>query len=166
MQQKNNRTPAATGGAAQQNAKRHTNYNPVETLLSRLEKVRNAGHSQWFACCPSHDDKTPSLSIREANDGTVLLHCFGGCSADEVVGATGLTFADLFPNDGKYYAAPRRQRWDYKGLLNLLRRESTLVMICASDVAQGRALTAEDYARLRKATNRITRITEVAHDVR
>ena len=34
----------------------------------------------WIACCPAHDDRTPSLSIAEGSDGRVLLTCFAGCS--------------------------------------------------------------------------------------
>jgi hypothetical protein len=32
-----------------------------------------------LACCPSHDDHTPSLSIAYGDDGRPLLHCFAGC---------------------------------------------------------------------------------------
>ena len=40
----------------------------------------------WMACCPAHDDRTPSLSIHEV-DGKTLFHCFAGCSQDEVLAA-------------------------------------------------------------------------------
>jgi hypothetical protein len=33
-----------------------------------------------MACCPAHDDRNPSLSVRRAPDGRVLVHCFAGCS--------------------------------------------------------------------------------------
>lgn len=41
----------------------------------------------WKASCPSHDDRDPSLSISEADDGKVLLHDFGGCSQERVIEA-------------------------------------------------------------------------------
>src|SRR4051812_29050076 len=44
------------------------------------------------------------LSVREASDGTVLVHCFHGCSAAEVMKAVGLELSDLFP---KFDAALR-----------------------------------------------------------
>ena len=47
--------------------------------------------------CPSHDDRLPSLTVRECPDGRVLLHCFAGCSAAEVIGAVGMSMEDLFP---------------------------------------------------------------------
>lgn len=38
----------------------------------------------WMAKCPAHDDRNPSLSIRNAN-GKVLLHCHAGCGQQEVI---------------------------------------------------------------------------------
>jgi hypothetical protein len=36
------------------------------------------------ACCPAHDDHTPSLSITDGSDGRLLLHCFAGCSFRDI----------------------------------------------------------------------------------
>ena len=66
-------------------------------LLSRLEKVKPTGPGRYSARCPSHQDKGPSLSIRELDDGRVLLHCFAGCETGEVLSAVGLDFTSLFP---------------------------------------------------------------------
>ena len=30
-------------------------------------------------CCPCHDDKNPSLQISDADDGSLIVHCHGGC---------------------------------------------------------------------------------------
>lgn len=68
----------------------------VERILSALDKVRNRGNSSWMAYCPAHADKNPSLSIKETQDGDVLLHCFAGCGVDDVVAALGLEMSDLF----------------------------------------------------------------------
>lgn len=69
---------------------------PVERILSGLNKVRNRGNGAWMACCPAHNDKNPSLSIKETPDGDVLMHCFAGCGVDDVLDALGLELADLF----------------------------------------------------------------------
>jgi hypothetical protein len=69
----------------------------AETLLSRLDKVRKTEAGRWIAKCPAHGDRTPSLSIRELGDGRVLVHCFSGCSAPDVMAAVGLEMGDLFP---------------------------------------------------------------------
>ena len=45
----------------------------LETVLSRLEHVRKTGEGRFLACCPAHGDKRASLSLREIDDGRVLL---------------------------------------------------------------------------------------------
>jgi putative DNA primase/helicase len=39
----------------------------------------------WSACCPAHDDRTPSLSIQDSDDGRVLVHCHAGCDQAQVI---------------------------------------------------------------------------------
>ena len=39
----------------------------------------------WMACCPAHEDSTPSLSITESRDGMLLVHCHAGCSQAAVI---------------------------------------------------------------------------------
>ena len=40
----------------------------------------------WMARCPAHDDREPSLSIRDA-DGKVLVRCHAGCDQRDVIAA-------------------------------------------------------------------------------
>jgi hypothetical protein len=56
----------------------------AETLARALEG-RPVGAS-WMACCPVHDDREPSLSLRDA-DGAVLVHCHAGCEQRQVIAA-------------------------------------------------------------------------------
>ena len=37
-----------------------------------------------MARCPAHDDRKPSLSIRDADDGKVLVRCHAGCDQARV----------------------------------------------------------------------------------
>jgi putative DNA primase/helicase len=39
----------------------------------------------WMARCPGHNDRDPSLSIRDADDGKVLLRCHAGCDQAQVI---------------------------------------------------------------------------------
>ena len=55
----------------------------AETIAKALGG-RKAG-SGWSARCPAHDDRTPSLSLRETGDGKVLVRCHAGCDQDEVI---------------------------------------------------------------------------------
>lgn len=53
--------------------------------LCRALQARRSG-STWMAKCPSHDDRNPSLSIREA-DGKILVKCHAGCDQRAVIEA-------------------------------------------------------------------------------
>jgi hypothetical protein len=83
---------------------------PVERLLARLKRVRKSGKG-WAAFCPAHDDRSPSLSIAEGDDGRALVHCFAGCRGEEIARAVGLEVRDLFPDrDGDGQRSPPRRR--------------------------------------------------------
>jgi len=69
---------------------------PIDKVLSRLPDHR-ATADGFKAPCPTHEDLNPSLSIRETQDGVVLVKCFAGCSQEKVVSGLGLHMADLFP---------------------------------------------------------------------
>lgn len=69
----------------------------VDDLLSRLDKCRASGCNKWMACCPAHKDSSPSLGIKELDDGRILINCFAGCSAEEIILSVGLEMTDLFP---------------------------------------------------------------------
>ena len=57
---------------------------PVSRLLDRLDGARKTGSGRWLAKCPAHEDRSPSLSVRELEGGTLLVKCFGGCGAADV----------------------------------------------------------------------------------
>ncbi len=71
----------------------------VDKVLATLDRVKSAGHGQWKARCPAHDDNNPSLSVSEGENGAVLIKCFAGCDTANVVGAMGLQMTDLFPEN-------------------------------------------------------------------
>lgn len=54
----------------------------------------------WQACCPAHDDKSPSLSVSDGHSG-VLIHCHSGCSIDSVLSAVGISKRDLMNGETK-----------------------------------------------------------------
>ena len=61
---------------------------PAESLARALGG-RKAG-KDWMARCPAHDDREPSLSVRDTEDGKVLVHCHAGCEQSRVIDALGL----------------------------------------------------------------------------
>ena len=70
--------------------------NPAKLLLSKLNDVKPNGKG-WQSRCPAHDDRHPSLSIAEGDDGRALVNCHAGCTPQAVVEALGLSMADLMP---------------------------------------------------------------------
>jgi hypothetical protein len=66
-----------------------------ELVCRRLLEVTGYAVRNDSARCPAHDDHTPSLSVNQGNEG-VVLHCFAGCSNEDVVAKLGITMADLF----------------------------------------------------------------------
>jgi DNA primase len=75
-------------------------------ILEHLDMVKPTGPDQWQARCPAHDDRGPSLAIKDGGDRT-LLHCFAGCTAQDIVEAVGLQLRNLFAE--RLPAGARRQ---------------------------------------------------------
>jgi hypothetical protein len=77
--------------------------------------------SGWVARCPAHQDKNPSLSLRDDN-GRVLLHCFAGCTPEAVCSALGIRLSDLFSRGGAPNAKPRIVREAERAIADLRSR--------------------------------------------
>lgn len=73
----------------------------VQRIESKTGKSARRSGGNYVACCPAHDDATPSLSISEGVDGKVLVKCFSGCSVDAICAAMGLQVSDLFAEPAK-----------------------------------------------------------------
>ena len=54
--------------------------------IARALKGHRSGQG-YVARSPAHDDRNPSLSIRDGDNGRLLVHCFKGCSSASVVAA-------------------------------------------------------------------------------
>lgn len=67
----------------------------VDEILSAFAGVEDHADG-YLALCSAHRDSNPSLRIWIGEDGRVRLHCRAGCTADAVVKAAKLSFADLF----------------------------------------------------------------------
>lgn len=128
----------------------------ANTLLSRLDRVKRTGPDKWVARCPAHDDKGPSLAIRELDDGRVLVHCFAGCGVHQVVVAVGMELSDLFPSrllsDGR---KPERRPFYSDDALRCLAFEAQLVELAALETLKGKPLSDTDFERLIVAVERI-----------
>ena len=142
-----------------------TDSTHIGKLLSKLEQVKEKA-DQWIARCPAHDDRTPSLSIKETGDGTILLKCWAGCGAADVVHAVGLELKDLFTpsNDHRIKRKPYAQRLhiEQRDMLRLMSKDLDIVCLCAGDVRRGE-FKKSDMQALVNAANRLRRILEAAN---
>jgi len=131
-------------------------------LLDRLQGVRRTGNGRWVARCPAHGDKNPSLSVRELEDGRVLVHCFAGCGVEDAVSAAGLTLEALFPPRPVEHAPRTREAFPAADVLRAIVNELEILLIIAGDLEAGRAVPKQDMQRLRVAAERIRAAGELA----
>jgi hypothetical protein len=137
-------------------------------LLDRLEGVKSTAPGRWLAKCPAHKDRSPSLSIRELEDGRVLVHDFGGCAIGDVLAATGLEMSALFPErltgSGRTQGYPRsHSRIPARDLLEVVSEEVVIVSHIAAAFVNKQAITAEEWQRLATAAARIHQARDHLH---
>lgn len=123
-----------------------------DSLIHSLDGVRETGQDRWIARCPAHEDRSPSLAIREVDD-RVLIHCFAGCSVDEVVSAAGLEISDLFPPRTSS-SRPLSRPLPAADILRCLMGEITFLVICADALSKGIKLDRETTERLLQSATR------------
>lgn len=158
MNTKKEKAASPHRGEAASNKVLSCNHSPTHTMLSRLEGVRRTGNGTWLARCPAHADKSPSLSLRECDSGAVLIHCFAGCAAHDVVGAVGLLVSDLFPPrpiDPAFVGKPERRPFPAADILRAIGFEALVVACAASAMLAGEPFTHADRDRLMRAVGRI-----------
>ncbi len=59
------------------------------------QKIPTTGNCR----CPAHDDRSVSLSVKEGDDGRILLYCHAGCETKDICAALGLKLSDLMPGN-------------------------------------------------------------------
>lgn len=139
----------------------HVDHASAEPLLHRLDGVQKAGNG-WRARCPACDGRSRKLSIAES-DGRVLVHCFGGCAAADVLAAVGLRWADIMPPRSWPESPEERRRVrravresGWAAALAVLSLESKIIALAARDIHRlGGLQSSADLARLNLAVERI-----------
>ena len=119
---------------------------PIDVVLALLDKVKPTGAGKWKACCPAHPDKDPSLGIKEAEDRKVLLHCWAGCTIDQIVSGMGLEMGHLFPGEIKQRRGPSKAA---------VMHEQLVYHIGINTMQRGNRLDAKDRERFEIAKRRL-----------
>lgn len=162
--------PEASGKSAGEH-RFHVQDATAEPLLQRLDRVQKSG-SGWRARCPACEGRSRKLSVTES-DGRVLVHCFGGCEAIDVLQAVGLTWADVMPPRTWPQTPEERRRArraireaGWSAALSVLSVESTVVLIAARELYYTGGISVEDGKRLRLAVDRIGQASATLVEVR
>lgn len=133
----------------------------AEPFLSRLQGVMRQG-AGWRAKCPAHKGVGRTLSVAEADD-RVLIHCFAGCKAADVLTAVGMTWADIQPP--KHWPQTKEERRRAQRLMrevgllaafDVLYREAQVLAIASRQMRAGVPLNDADAARLELAVDRVS----------
>lgn len=124
-------------------------------LLSRLDKVRRTGQGRWLARCPAHNDRGPSLSIRELDDGRLLVHCFAGCDIGSVLSSLSLDMDVLFPEGEIRHAKSERRPFPASDVLRCIAFEALVVATAGAAILARHAFSQIDSDRLIVAVGRI-----------
>jgi hypothetical protein len=131
--------------------------------LDRLPRAKQTRPGSYVAGCPCCESKKGRpISIREADDGRILLHAFCGCETAAVLAAIGLSFSDLFDRPIAHQLPPIKGGFSARELLELSAHEATVAAILISD-AQTRALTPVEQNRLSAAAGRLLNVQEMVH---
>ena len=135
------------------------NFN-INLLLEKLDKVRSTGSGKWMALCPAHPDKSPSLGIKQTDDGKILVHCFSGCHVTDIVAAVGLKLSDLMPENPTYQKGSKPPRFNKFELFDLLARECLILSLAVRQLLNFEDLDSADLSRVVLAENTINRIVK------
>lgn len=160
--------PSSGRGDCEADTRNSTAINPISqsrssqfkaararALLSRLDKVKRTGAGRYQARCPAHDDRGPSLSIRELDDGRVLVHCFAGCDVYSVLASVGLEIGALFPEREIKHGRSERRPFPAVDVLRCITFEALVVAIAGECLLSGEPFTEGDQVRLALAVSRI-----------
>jgi len=117
---------------------------PIDVLLSRINGVKKSGKG-YMCSCPAHGGHD-CLSIEE-KDNRVLVHCFAGCSAQEVVEAVDLRLSDLFADS---LNPERRREYDIQAARSAIDHSKLIFDLAAAQAAKTE-LSSADLAELAEA---------------
>ena len=139
----------------------------LDSLLSKLDGVRETSPGKWRAKCPIHQGDSSSnrsLSIRETETDAVLMHCFAGCEINDIMRGVQLQMSDLFPQDeyiqrAKYARKPRGQ--DLRKIIDGCRFVAHIVETGADKMLNREKLTEDDVVILKGAARHLREMLDV-----
>ena len=119
----------------------------IDLVLSKLNKVKRFGN-RYSACCPVHDDNSPSMSIREAED-RILIYCHAcGANGLAVVQALGISVSAIF--DKPVF----KEHGQHKLLNDKRELDECIIAIAHEAIKRGERIGHKDYRAIKEALSR------------
>ena len=91
-------------------------YKPTQQLVDIVGALGGRWTGYTALCrCPAHNDRTPSLSLRQGDRG-ILVHCYAGCAREDVLRELGRIIPTRTYQSPEWQPTPRRANvgrlWD------------------------------------------------------
>jgi hypothetical protein len=125
----------------------------ADQFVAMLDGVKRKGDSQYMARCPAHDDHDPSLSVTEHN-GKVLVKCWAGCTALDVVESLGLSLADLFHDNNESsppHAFAKKEMAEKRRTQERVSKARTYLQVATAALKRGEKLTDREISHCHQA---------------
>jgi CHC2 zinc finger len=130
----------------------------IDDFITRFDKVKSTGSGKYIALCPAHPDKSPSLGIKQTDEGKILIHCFSGCDVSNIIAAVGLDLGDLMPENRSYQKGSKSPKFNKYELFDRLAFESVILSLAIRQLLNGETLAEHDLSRILLAENTINGI--------
>ena len=131
-------------------------------FVNKLQKVQSRGRDSYVACCPAHDDKNPSLKL-DLKGEKILIKCWSGCSTEDILGAVGMHFDDIFPDRPIYQRSSGKQpALSSADALRIIKYEAMIIWMYGQDLRNKKTPTDEDHNRFTVAITRVKDAMEAA----
>ena len=131
-------------------------------FVNKLQKVQSRGRDSWMGCCPAHDDKNPSLKV-DLKGEKILIKCWSGCSTEDILGAVGMDFDDIFPDRPIYQRSSGKQpTLSSADALRIVKYEAMIIWMYGQDLRNKKTPTDEDHQRFTTAITRVKDAMEAA----
>lgn len=112
----------------------------IQRLADRLNKVSKSFKTKEGvtvkACCPAHDDHTPSLALTEKAGQWPLIKCFSGCKNDDILAAVGLEWTDILPDRKLTTGLHYKTGHDYRSLCQIAHTTTVEIVLLAHHILE------------------------------
>ncbi len=120
--------------------------------------IKQTGNNRYLSRCPSHEDRSPSLSITTEQD-KILLHCHAGCTPQSIVESVGYCLSDLFTEDKEFKEGFHQQKKIQLHETQFI-TDFQIVKLTECDLSRNKKLSLKNIQTARSSYLRLTKMNE------